>query len=832
MRVSYRWLGELLPGLEASPKEVAERLTRAGLEVEAIESFGVGLEAVRVAEVRRVEPHPTRDKLRLVTVNQGSGHEQTVVCGAANVPGPGGLVALATVGTTLPAVGLTLVPRAIGGVQSEGMLCSEQELGLAPSSEGILILPAGTAQPGTPLVAAVPAVSDTLLELGVAPNRGDALGHVGVAREVAALYGLSLRVPDVGSPRRVAEGAIRDLVRVTNRDPERCPYYGAMVVVGVKIGPSPLWLRWRLAALGLRSISNVVDITNLLLLEWGQPMHAFDLDRVRRAEIVVRRAEQGEPFVTLDGASRSLDADDLVICDGEGPSALAGIMGGQISEIREETERVLLECAYFQPRGIRRTSRRHALSTDSSYRFERGTDWGAIPTVLERAAVLLTQLAEGAVVPGAIHDRGHLPSQPAISLRGRRLDALLGAPVPFGEAVGILGRLGLSVESSESSDGGPEAKVLVPSWRSDLRREADLIEEVARIRGLDGLPTLLPAMAPQPPRTSGKLERRAAETACQLGFSEAVTYAFVSPQALAAVHAPPPVVSLKNPLSEDRTVMRTSLLPGLLDALRRARRHGERAVRLFTVATVFLPPAKAPRTGAALSARPQQAADLGVLPEEVPSLAAVLAGPRPGYLVREEVDVFDAKGLAVELVERLTQRRAQVRLAPREADTGHLHPRGAAEISVDGLKVGRFGPLHPDLVEELDLEGPAQILEVDLSAIEALERRPPQYRPVPRLPAVVRDLSLEVSETLEAGVIETALREASGELCESVELIDLFSGKPIPAGHRSLTFRSTYRDPKAATDPEHARTLTDKEVDKAHAKARTAVEKLGAVPRE
>ncbi|MBN2194576.1 MAG: phenylalanine--tRNA ligase subunit beta [Polyangiaceae bacterium] len=828
MRVSYRWLRELLPDLMASPSEVSERLTGAGLEVEASTPFGAGLDPVVVAMVRRIEPHPRRDKLRLVTVDRGSGEEQRVVCGAPNVPDPGGLVALAPLGTTLPAVGMTLNPRDIAGVVSEGMLCSEKELGVADAAPGILILPPGTATPGTPLPVALPSVTDTIFEVGITPNRADALSHVGIARDLAALYRIALRLPEVPPLPRVADAELAALVAVENRDFERCPHYGARVVVGVTVGPSPLWLRHRLTSLGLRPISNVVDVTNLILFEAGQPLHSFDLDRVRGARIIVRRARADEPFRTLDGVARTLDPDDLVIADTKGPSALAGVMGGAVSEIHEGTTRVLLECAYFAPRGIRRTSRRQGLSSDSSYRFERGVDFGALERVLDRATSLTAELGGGAAVRGAIHARSGLPEIPVLRLRSRRLDALLGTKVPFDEATAILDRLGLAVESVAETDGERVARVRGVSFRPDVKGEHDLIEEVARIRGFDAIPTVLPAILPQPPRASGKLERELGQIAVELGLSEALTYAFTSAEELAKVRAPAPVVSLLNPLSEERGVMRTSLLPGLFDALRRARRHGERSVRLFSIGTLFLPAATEARVGRAQAARPELAEDRGVLPEQVPAFAAVLAGSRPAYLDRREVDIYDATGLATELVARLTGRSAEVQHRRGEVGFAHLHPRGAAAILVDGVRLGSLGPVHPEVIDALDLDGPAFTVELSLSALEAIEPRVPHYRPLPRLPATTRDLSVEVPEELLAGELFDAIRGAAGELCEAVELLDVFAGAPVPPGRRSLTYRLTYRDPKTATEPDRARTLTDREVDQAQARVHEAAARLGA----
>ena len=823
MRVSYRWLRELLPSLEASPAEVADRLTRAGLEVEAVTNVGEGLERVALAEVRKVEPHPSRDRLRLVTVNTGHG-EPRIVCGAPNVPEPGGLVVFAPVGTRLPAAGLTIEPRAIAGVDSAGMLCSEAELGLTDDSDGIVVLGPGSAPPGKLLFDVFPEANDTIFEVGVTPNRPDALGHVGVARDLAAVLDLKLEPPRTKDKPRASKLELSTLLKVDVEEPALCPIYGATIIDGVTIGPSPAWLRYRLHALGVRPISNVVDVTNLILLELGQPLHAFDYARVAGQRIIVRRAREGEPFTTLDGTARTLAATDLVIADADGATALAGVMGGQKSEIGASTRRVILECAYFDPRGIRKTSRRHALSTESSYRFERGVDWGNLPRALERATALLATLSGGEVVPDSIIVRGTPLERSRMRLRSRRLDALLGMPVPFEEATAILSRLGFSVRTGDGDDGGPVADVVGASFRPDISREADLVEEVARIRGLDSIPTVLPAILPQPPRPAGRLERRMLEEAANLGLSEAITYSFVSDKDHAVVGAPEATVRLDLPMSEERSVMRTSLLPGLLEALRRARRRGEQSARLFTVGARFLPPGG----GAALPSRPRPDGDRAVLPEERPSFAAVLAGPRPAHLSRtEEMDVFDAKGLALELVERITGRPPVIEGMPAVEVPSRLHPRGAAWISVDGTRIGTLGPLHPDVVEALDLGGTAQVVELDLAAMEPLGRPTPRYRPIPRLPATSRDVALVAAETVTAAVIEKAIRDAAGELCESVELFDVFAGAGIAEGSRSLAFHVVYRDPKTVTDPDAARTLTDDEVDRQHERVRSAVRVLG-----
>jgi phenylalanyl-tRNA synthetase beta chain len=808
MKASLHWLRSLLPGLPDDASAVAERLTAGGLEVEAVSRFGGGLDAVLVAAVSACEPLPGRAGLQVVSVDCGAAGTRSVVCGAPNVPPPGGLVCLAPIGTTLPAARVTVASRAFDGVRSEGMLCSEAELGVGEDAAGLLVLPPGAATPGTPLYAAFPSLPDAVFEIGVTPNRPDALGHVGIARDLGALFGLPFRPPAPDAPVRVADIEIEQLVEVEVRDFERCPHYGALVVVDTEIAPSPPWLRMRLTSLGVRPVSNVVDITNLILLEYGHPMHAFDLDLVRGGRIVVRRAEPGEAMVTLDGVQRRLDADDLLICDGAGPVALGGVMGGENTEIRPSTRRVLFECAYFEPRGIRRTSRRHGLRSESSHRFERGVDRLDAADVLAQAGSLATRLAGAKAVRGAIHAQAEPPAPRQVALRGRKMDELLGVHVPLEEARDTLARLGFGVQD------GSDLAVTVPSFRPDVAREADLVEEVARVRGLDSIPTVLPPIKPQPPRATHALEGAVRRAAVELGLSEAVTYGFVSARDLERVGAPAPVVRVANPLANERDVMRTSLLPGLFEAVARARRRGERTARLFGVGAVFL-----------------EGTGEGPLPEERPSFAALVAGRRDVYLDRpEDVDVYDAKGLATEMVARVA-RRDDVRVEPFDpaATPRHLHPRGAASLMVDGVVVGRFGLVHPDVADAFDVGRAAFAVEIDLDALGSVGRAGVKLRPVPRVPASTRDVALVVAEQVAAGEVGEGIRQAAGDLCESVELFDVFAGEGVEAGHRSLAFHVVYRDPRAGDDPDAARTLTDAEVDARHAAVVAAArERFGA----
>lgn len=817
MKASYHWLKELVPQLEASPRDLAARLTGAGLEVEGIIEYGVASEACIIVRVVSTRPHPTKSGLKLVTVDRGDA-QQEVVCGAPNVPEPGRLVVLAPLGAHLPAKNVTIAKRAIAGVESEGMLCSEDELGLGDDHDGIIVLPAGsTAKVGTSLAVAMPATRDTIFEIGLTPNRPDGLGHVGLAREISALYGFPFKAPSFAATTGTGTGpAMEDLVTIAVEDAERCPHYGAAAVVDIAIAPSPS-TRHRLQALGVRSISNVVDVTNLVMLAWGHPMHAFDLDRVRGKRIVVRRAKEGEKLTTLDGIERTLVPDDLLICDGEGPVALAGIMGGASSEIQADTKRVLFEVAWFEPRGVRRTARRHGMHTESSHRFERGVDPGDVAQVLEHAVSLTLSLAGGTRAKDRMHVQGTRisaeptpPERRSLKLRGHRLRELLGVDIPFSEAVTILERLGCecSVKTTSASE------LLIPTHRPDIGREVDLVEEVIRVRGMDTVPAELPAIrASRDVGGHEELARRARGAAASVGLSEAITYAFTSMRSLEALGAPKPTVVLENPLNEHHAVMRTTLLPGLLDAVANARRHGERDFREFTIGPVFLP-AKAGGDG---------------LPDEQLRIAVALAGDRPGWLEKPgALDAWDAKGFAIAIAQRLAGPSVTVAAVPASREEAaksapHLHPRGAAFLEAGGRRIGSFGPLHPDAIESLGLDGDVLVAEIDLEPFVSGPALP-KFAAIPRFPASTRDVALVVKDGVMAGEVEAAVRAAAGPLAEGVRLFDRFVGGQIPEGCSSLAFHVVYRAPD--------RTLTDVEVDAAHANVVKAVgERFGATLR-
>jgi phenylalanyl-tRNA synthetase beta chain len=630
MRISLDWLSEYvdLP----APEELARRLTAVGLEVEALERLGQGLEGVVAARILSSVKHPNAEKLSVTTVDAGDGSPLQIVCGARNYA-VGDLVPLARVGAVLPG-GARIESARLRGVESFGMLCSARELGIDAEASGLLILPAGVA-PGTPAARAL-GLDDVMLEVNVTPNRPDALSHLGIAREVAALLGRRARLPAA----RLAEAGApaAGLARVRIEAPDRCARYAARVIEGVRIGPSPSWLSRRLEACGVRSISNVVDATNYVLLELGHPLHAFDLDRVAGAEIVVRTARPGEKLTTLDGKERALDPEDLLIADRDRGSALAGVMGGGDSEISGGTARVLLESAWFAPGSVRRTARRHGLKTEASFRFERGADPGMVIPAVDRCAGLIAELTGGTVRPGVV-DAHPRPARPVeVRLRWRRPGEILGMEISEEEARRALAGLGFE----ERGGGADEATWVVPSWRVDVSIEEDLVEEVVRTRGYDAIPETLPAIAVETPaepaeaRAVGRV-REALEAA---GFAEAVNFSFVSEPDLAPLryhaHADggqlPLGISLKNPISADLAVMRTSLVPSLLRNAARNRAQRVDDLRLYEIARVYHP-----RTADAPGDEPSA---------EGLRVAGVLLGRRAPVswaLASEAADFYDAK---------------------------------------------------------------------------------------------------------------------------------------------------------------------------------------------
>ncbi|MEO1227292.1 MAG: phenylalanine--tRNA ligase subunit beta [Myxococcota bacterium] len=794
MLVSVDWLRSLLPGLDAPVEVISARLTGLGLEVEGENRLADALRGVVVAEVVRVEPHPKADKLRLATVSDGA-REQTVVCGAPNVE-EGQRVALATLGTTLPN-GMTMEPRKIRGVASEGMLCAEDELGLSEDHEGILVL-SPTAPLGRPLSEAI-GYEDVVLELGITPNRPDALSHLGVARDLAALEGLAS--PEIEISLREEGGPATDLASVHIDDPERCSKYAARVITGVTIGPSPRWVQDRLRALGQRPISNVVDATNLVLLEQGHPLHAFDLDALGGHEIRVRRAAEGEKIRLLDGTEKQLVGEDLVIADAEVPVALAGIMGGFESEVTGETEgrsattRVLLESAWFDPTSVRKTAKRHGMHTEASHRFERGADPGRVEIALDRCAAFIAEWAGGTVHPGQVVAEGEMRARDPIPFRAERASMLLGRKVTLAEAKDGLTRLGLKTLKLKRKQPAGATWFEAPSWRPDLGIEADLIEEVGRLGGYDGLEGALPAAAgapwTHPPERDPEAEAR--DVLVGMGFLETISLAFTSAARAEGFEEASRWVRIANPLGEESRVMRPSLVPALLQSAR----HNQDQLpsiadlRMFELGRTFA------------------WGDDDTLPVEVNRLALVLRGRRSVRSWASDdtlVDVYDLKGVLEGLQDVFRVRDVYHRRAERT----WLHPRSSTAVASGEQELGYYGELHPDVADRFGLEGaPVFVVEIDLDRWAAARGPEPRHRALPKLPPAQRDLSFFVDTEIEAAAVEASIRSAAPPELEGLRIFDVYEGKGVPAGKKSLAVELTFR----AAD----RTLADGDVESSQA---------------
>jgi phenylalanyl-tRNA synthetase beta chain len=796
MRVPYGWVREFVEGLP-EVGEVAERLTMSGLEVESITRpdprLVDGLVTARIVEMGK---HPNADRLTLCRVDDGS-EIVSIVCGATNHEA-GDAVVLARPGTVLPD-GRKIVRSKIRGEESRGMLCSASEIGLGDDQSGIIILDASIT-PGQN-AARILGIDDAILEISVTPNRGDCLSVRGLAREIAAVCDLHLTA-EFARQTPLPKGAGRFAIRIEAAD--GCPLYAGIEVRDVRIGPSPEWLVARLRASGLRPINNVVDVTNYLLWECGQPLHAFDADLLAGAEVSVGRAGTEATIETLDGQARRLEAKDLVIRDRAGAIALAGVMGGARTAVRDTTRNLFLESAIFAATSVRSTSRRLGLISDSSYRFERGVDPAGVETTLVRAATLIAEIAGGRIEGGVCRAGAGVPARSAIPLRPARISALLGGDVSREEASGLLARLGADVATS----GDGSMAVRVPSHRHDLEREVDLIEEVARLRGYDTIAAVAPALTRTEPvgRALSATATRVRGALRARGLSEIVALSFCSTadnRRFRGLHEPAAdAVCVENPLRSDTGELRRSLLPGLLFARATNVRNGVPRSDLFTVARTFSSSTQLP---------------------EIDAIGGLLAGPRRQRAPGDggEPTFWDIKGL-VDHVATAVGCRTMPSWSPLAA-RADVHPRAAAEARIGDHVIGYGGEVHPEVLAELDMEGPVLVFELDLGRLARLPERV-TYRPVPRFPASSRDVSLLVGEDLTAGRVLEEMLAAKEPLLESAAVFDEYRGPGLPSGRRALAFRLTYR----AED----RTMTDEEVTEAHRGVlNRVVSALGVEPR-
>ncbi|WP_003541739.1 phenylalanine--tRNA ligase subunit beta [Desulfotomaculum nigrificans] len=785
MRVSYNWLKEYVD-ITISPQELADRLTLAGLAVDAVEEVGAEIENVVTGRIIKIEKHPNADKLVVCTVDVGQPETLQIVTGATNVR-EGHIIPVALEGAKL-AGGLQIKRSKLRGVESQGMLCSGQELGieaklLSPDmARGILILPEDV--PIGQDAKEILGLNDFILDLDLTPNRGDALSMIGVARDVAAILKQDLKIPEPEFTE--GEEKVQDLAQVDIVDQDLCRRYVARVIKGVKVGVSPMWLQNRLRAAGVRPISNIVDVTNYVMLELGQPLHAFDYDRLKNHHIIVRRAKDNEKIVSLDGVERTLNPDMLVITDEAGPVGVAGVMGGLDSEVTDQTTSVLLESAYFHPTNIRRTSKALGLRSESSMRFEKGIDINGCLRAANRAIQLMQQLAGGTVAAGVIDNFPAPITEKTILLRPQRVNWVLGTDIAREEIIDILCRLQFKVQSQND-----DLLVTVPTFRPDISREIDLIEEVARLHGFNQIPETLPfgpsTQGHRTPEQQLVWDVREIMTAC--GFFEVVTYSFVHPRIFDMMNLPPDsrfrnVVKLQNPLSEEQTVMRTVLVPSLLEVLQRNINRRNKEGAIFEIARVFYP---------------QQGQQL---PAEVPVLAAVAIGqtPKTWNQPARPMDFFFIKGVAEQLLDTLGVAGATF---SRHQDPS-FHPGRCAQIKVNGEVLGVVGELHPNVIENYELPERAVALKIDLQVLAQADRPVKQYQGLPKFPAVERDLAVLVKQEVSAADMLDVIKKAGGNLLRHVDIFDVYQGTQVPQGFKSVAFSMKFQAPD--------RTLTDEEI--------------------
>ncbi|MDL2275573.1 phenylalanine--tRNA ligase subunit beta, partial [Desulfosarcina sp. OttesenSCG-928-G10] len=783
MKVSINWLKEYVP-VTMAISDLADALTMAGLEVDAIEDRYAHLDTVVVGEVVSVSPHPNADRLRCCTVNAGGGKMLSIVCGAPNVA-VGMKAPLAQVGTRLPN-GTQLEKSLIRGEVSEGMLCGETELELGLNAAGLMVLDAGL-EPGTPLKQAL-GLDDVVLEIGLTPNRPDCLSMIGVAREIAAIQQVKMTKPAVSA--LAAKSPLPPSTTITIEAPDHCPRYSARVVGPVTVAPSPFWLQDRLRSVGVRPINNIVDITNFVMLETGQPLHAFDFDFLSGHRIVVKTAAQGENFVTLDKKQRTLTDEMLMICDGEKPVAIGGVMGGLNSEIKDTTTRVFIESACFNPLSIRKTARTLGLSTDAAYRYERGVDPDGTLFALNRATALMAELGKGAPMGDIMDVDVRTAPQPPICLSVSATNTLLGTDLASDQMADLLER----VEFSVTSRNDDHLMVDIPSFRVDVTLPQDLMEEVARLWGYQNIPTTYPAPSAVGPVDSPLMavRQRIRDILVGFGFSEAINYSFISPDScdrirLDADDPPRRHVALMNPISEDQAVMRTSLVPGMLEAVQRNVSRQQTTLRLFEIGKVFLP-----QPGA-------------LLPVEKEMLVAAWTGaatPRAWHSPERPCDFYDIKGVADGMLKNLGI-AGTIFTALSDDACRYTRPGYTARIrSADGSVIGQVGEVNAEVIRNYQIRQPVFMLEVEVETLSALMAGTVRMTPVPRFPATDRDITVIVDKSVESARLIERLLGFCEPLVEDVSLFDVFSGKPIADGKKSVSLRVVYRSSERTLEDE------------------------------
>jgi len=789
MKVSLSWLKDYID-IVMDPADLAEALTMAGLEVESVSDRYAYLQSVVVGRIEEVRPHPNADKLRLCRVDTGE-RRVSVVCGAPNVR-EAMLAPLALPGTVLPN-GVRLAKSVIRGESSEGMLCSDSELGLGHNPGGIMELKP-SAKPGEKLSESL-GLSDTVFEIGLTPNRPDCLSVIGIAREIAAIQKKTLRYPDYAIEDKT--DVIRKATSVKIESPENCPRYSARLLENIKVGPSPFWLQDRLLSVGLRPINNIVDITNFVMMETGQPLHAFDFDHLVENRIVVRLASSGEKFTTLDEKQRTLDPEMLMICDGEKAVGVAGVMGGLNSEIEDGTTRVLIEGAYFNPVSIRRTSKKLGLNTDASHRFERGVDPEGTIRAVNRSAKLMAEVGGGTLIEGIIDEYPNHQPVRSVELSTRRTNRLLGTQVDRNCIQQLLESIEFKVKPLDTDEDG--LIVHAPTFRVDITRPEDLMEEVARLYGYNNIPTTHPAMPAEgrPPVRRLVLRNRIKRVMSGLGFSEVITYSFASEASCDQLQIKPDdprrsMIHILNPLTEDQAVMRTSLVPGILSMMAYNMARQIRNLRMFEIGKAFIK------------------TESQSLPIEPEFLVALWTGARDeaAWHTREvPCDFFDIKGIAEGLLDGLKIEGARFTAMPAES-CEYTRPGYTAQISAAGSVLGLVGEIHPRVVAGLDLKQTAYIFELEIDKITGLIPQNRFCMPIPRFPAIYRDITIIIDRGIEAQTVVETAASLKEELVEQLQLFDVFEGDPIAAGKKSVSFRVTYRSA--------AKTLEDQDINDLH----------------
>ncbi len=771
MKLPLSWLNDYLTLDNVSVKEYCDALTLSGSKVEGWAVEGSEVEGVVFGKILTKERHANSDHMWITTVDIGSETLQ-IVTGAQNIE-VGQIVPVAVNGAKLPG-GITIKNGKLRGVASNGMLCSHEELGfemgVVPGSDpnGILIF-----QKEYPLGADVMEAlgeKENVIEFEITSNRPDCLSIVGLARETAATFKVPFNVPEI-KVREEAGGDINETVKVTVEDPELCPRYACRLVKNIKIAPSPEWMQKRLRAAGVRPISNIVDITNYVMLEYGQPMHAFDLDFLEGREIVVRRAKNGEEITTLDGQPHTLDDSMLMICDGKKPVCVAGVMGGENSEINENTKAVLFEGANFLRGSVRVTAKKLGLRTESSSRYEKGLDPNMTVVALNRACQLVEELGAGEVVHGIIDvdNSGYTPT--VMQFRPDKIREFIGADISTEFMIEALTSLDVKVDAEKNL-------LTVPSYRLDLECEADIAEEVARLYGYDKIPSTLISGETTMGGLNKKqtLSNKLKAAFVGQGFYEINTYSFVSPKSLDMINAGEELrnnIPILNPLGEDTGVMRTTTVPGMLEVLARNYNHKNKDVRLFELATVYIP----------------KELPLKELPKEKKVISLGAYG---------NIDFFDVKGALEEIMDFMGV--GGVKYDTAEPNPIY-HPGKSADVFINGKKVGSFGEVHPDVAENYGI-GESYVGEIDLETVLKAAGKEITYKQLSRFPAVTRDIAMLVDDSVKVSEIENVIRRAGGSLLEELNLFDVYKGSQIPEGKKSVAYSAVYRGDKTLKDEE------------------------------